>query len=73
MDSVIYAYGKYHPQKFLEKYKYVKEEIETNNYIGKELKSDSHSGSDNIVIMIMILILKNKSDSNNNKQIFLTQ
>ena len=47
MDSVICAYEKYHPQKFLEKYKYVKEEIETNNYIGKELKSDSHSGSDN--------------------------
>ena len=51
LDSVIYAYEKYHPQTFLEECKYVKEKIKTNNYIDEELKleseSDSNSDSDN--------------------------
>ena len=47
LDSVIYAYEKYHPQTFLEECKYVKEKIKTNNYIDDELKSESDSDSDN--------------------------
>ena len=47
LDSVIYAYEKYHPQTFLEECKYVKEKIKTNNYIDKELESESDSDSDN--------------------------
>ena len=43
LDSVIYAYEKYHPQTFLEECKYAKENIETNNYIDEELKSESES------------------------------
>ena len=39
LDSVIYAYEKYHPQIFLE-CKYVKENIKTKNYIDEELKSE---------------------------------
>ena len=46
LDSVLYAYEKYHPQIFLEKYKYAKENIKTKNYIDKELKSESDSDSD---------------------------
>ena len=46
LDSVIYAYEKYHPQIFLEECKYVKENIKTKNYIDKELKSESDSDSD---------------------------
>ena len=47
LDSVIYAYEKYHPQIFLEECKYVKENIKTKNYIDNELKSESDSDSDN--------------------------
>ena len=47
LDSVIYAYEKYHPQTFLEECKYVKEKIKTNNYIDEELKSESECDSDN--------------------------
>ena len=47
LDSVIYAYEKYHPQTFLEECKYVKEKIKTNNYIDKELESESDGDSDN--------------------------
>ena len=51
LDSVIYAYEKYHPQTFLEECKYAKEKAKTNNYIDEELKSvsdtDSDSDSDN--------------------------
>ena len=47
LDSVIYAYGKYHPQIFLEKCKYVKENIKFRNYIDEELKSESDTNSDN--------------------------
>ena len=46
LDSVIYAYEKYHPQTFLEECKYAKENIKTDNYIDEELKSESESESD---------------------------
>ena len=46
LDSVIYAYEKYHPQTFLEECKYAKEKIKTNNYIDEKLKSESESDSD---------------------------
>ena len=46
LDSVLYAYEKYHPQIFLEECKYAKENIKTKNYIDKELKSESDSYSD---------------------------
>ena len=45
LDSILYAYEKYHPQIFLE-CKYVEEIIKTKNYIDKELKSESDSNSD---------------------------
>ena len=35
LDSVLYAYEKYHPQIFLEECKYAKENIKTKNYIDK--------------------------------------
>ena len=47
LDSVVFAYEKYHPQMFLEECKYVKEKIKTNNYFDEELKSESESDSDN--------------------------
>ena len=47
LDSVLYAYEKYHPQIFLEKCKYEKENIKTKSCIDKELKSESDSDSDN--------------------------
>ena len=49
LDSVIYAYEKYHPQIFLEECKYAKENIKSKNYIDMELEpeSDSDSDSDN--------------------------
>ena len=72
LDSVIYAYEKYHPQTFLEECKYVKEKIKTNNYTDKELESesvsDSNSDSDNGIYID--IDNENKPDSNNNKQIF---
>ena len=46
LDFVIHACEKYHPQKFLEECKYVKEKIKNNNYIDEELKSESESESD---------------------------
>ena len=46
LDSVIYAYEKYHPQTFLEECKYVKKKIKTNNYIDEELKAESDSDID---------------------------
>ena len=46
LDSVIYAYEKYHPQIFLEECKYVKENIKTKNYIDEELKSESDIDTD---------------------------
>ena len=47
LDSVIYAFEKYHPQIFLEECKYVKENIKTRNYNDKELKSEFDTNSDN--------------------------
>ena len=44
-NFVIYAFGKYHPQTFLE-CKYMKKKIKTNNYTDKELESESESDSD---------------------------
>ena len=46
LDSVLYAYEKYHPQIFLEECKYAKENMKTKNYIDKELKSESDGDSD---------------------------
>ena len=46
LDSVIYAYEKYHPQTFLEECKYMKENIKSKNYIDMELESESDSDSD---------------------------
>ena len=46
LDSVLYAYEKYHPQTFLEECKYAQEKIKTKNYIDEELKSESDSDSD---------------------------
>ena len=47
LDSVLYAYEKYHPQIFLEECKYAKENIKTKNYIDKKLKSESDNDNDN--------------------------
>ena len=47
LDSVIYAYEKYHPQTFLEECKYMRENVKTKNYIDMELESESDSDSDN--------------------------
>ena len=46
LHSVIYAYEKYYPQKFLEGCKYVKTNVRTKNYINNELKLESDSDSD---------------------------
>ena len=45
LDSVLYAYEKYHLQIFLEECKYAQEKIKTKNYIDEELKLES--GTDN--------------------------
>ena len=47
LDSVIYAYGKYHPQIFLQECKYSKENIKSKSYFDMELESESDSDSDN--------------------------
>ena len=46
LDSVLYAYEKYHPQIFLEECKYMKENIKSKNYIDMELESESDSDND---------------------------
>ena len=46
LDSILYAYEKYHPQIFLEQCKYAKENIKTKNYTDKELKSESDTDTD---------------------------
>ena len=38
LDSVLYAYEKYHPQIFLEECKYMKEKIKTKNYVDNKLE-----------------------------------
>ena len=45
LDSILYAYEKYHPQIFLEECKYAKENMKIKYYIDKELKSESESES----------------------------
>ena len=47
VDSVLYAYEKYHPQTFLEECIYAKEKIKTKNYIDEELKLESNADTDN--------------------------
>ena len=44
LDSVIYAYEKYHPQIFLEECKHAKENRKSKHYI--EMESESESDSD---------------------------
>ena len=46
LDSVLYAYEKYHPQILLEECKYAKENIKINNYIYKKLKSESDTDNE---------------------------
>ena len=58
LDSILYAYEKYHAQIFLEECKYAEENIKTKNYIDKELKSESDSDSDS----------DSNSDSNTNNE-----
>ena len=48
LDSIIYAYEKYHPQIFLEECKYAKENTKTKNYIDEELKSESKSDTNSV-------------------------
>ena len=45
LDSILYVNEKYHHHIFLEECKYAKENINTKNYIDKELKSESDSDS----------------------------
>ena len=47
IDSVLYAYEKYHPQTFLEECKYAEEKIKTRNYNVEDLKSESDTDNDN--------------------------
>ena len=46
LDSVLYAYEKHYPQTFLEKCKYIRENVKTKNYIDMELELESNSDSD---------------------------
>ena len=46
LDSVVYAYEKYHPQKLLEECKYAQRKIKTKNYINEKLKSQSDTNTD---------------------------
>ena len=46
LNSVLYAYEKYHPQTFLEERKYAQEKINVKNYIDEELKSESNADTD---------------------------
>ena len=46
LDSIIYAYEKYHLQIFLEECKYMKENVKTKNYIDMVLESESDADTD---------------------------
>ena len=48
LDSVLYAYEKYHPQTFFEecKHKRQQQQQQQKNYIHEELKSESDSETD---------------------------
>ena len=48
LDSVIYAYEKYHSQIYLQECKNAKENTKSKNYIDMELESESHSDSDSV-------------------------
>ena len=48
LDSVIESDEKYYPQTFFEECKYVQEKIKLENYIDKELNSDSHNDDEQI-------------------------
>ena len=50
LDSILYAYEKYHPQIFLEECKYAEENIKTKNYIHKELKS-------NLIVIVIVIVI----------------
>ena len=45
IDSVIKANKKYHPQTFLEEFKYIQEKLKIENYINEDLEN-SESDSD---------------------------
>ena len=51
LGSVLFPYEKYHPQIFLEEWKYAKENIKTKSYIDQEIKSESDSdrGTNNTI------------------------
>ena len=66
-DSIIYAYEKYHPQIFLDEFKYMKKKIKTKNYIDNELESKSDIDTDTNTENDVDIDIE---DSNNNKQIF---
>ena len=46
LDSALYTYGMYYPQKFLEECKYMRENVKTKNYTDMELESKSDTDSD---------------------------
>ena len=75
LDSVLYAYEKFHPQIFLQECKYVKENIKTNSYIDKKLKSEPDVIVIVIIIVIMmlILIMKNKFENVNHILIIINK
>ena len=46
LDSILYAYEKYHSQIFFEECLYATENIKKKNFMDKELRSESDSDSD---------------------------
>ena len=59
LDSVLYVYGKYHPQILFKECNYVKKnKIKIKNYIDKELKSEFDR---DITVILVLIIMKNKS------------
>ena len=46
LDSVLYAYEKYHPHIFLEECKYMRKNVKTKNDIDMEFESKSDSDTD---------------------------
>ena len=46
LDSILYAYEKYHSQIFFEECLYAKENIKKKDFMDKELRSESDSDSD---------------------------
>ena len=70
LDSVRYAYEKYHPQTFLDECKYVQEKIKTKNYIDQDLKSESDNDNDTDTDNNEQIYKKSKSD---NDEYILTQ